>query len=353
VKLPAALETLAGATNNNFLYAIGGLNAINGDLQNATFPNQLSYSKLDPIHGSLGAFASQNLWTDSTTQQPVQLARYLCGVVNNGYLYTIDGVLNEPGANPSHVTTNQIWYALIRSDGGLRTWQQASTVLKNGQQLPALQLAATVAVNNYLYIIGGSTAGSLNSGTDWTKPSCCVVGHTYYAKIKTDGSLGVFSQGPDIPMDTTYNATGHLYKTCPVVTGGTIYLSGGENEGGALQTVYYATPDSTTGSFPNGTWNQAMLASMPTMTDAAQAVVYNNGINLLAGDQLGNGHDWPCVYQGVVSGIGGITWSLFAVPQLPVSVSRNAGTTNSNFIYSLGGNQGGTDQKYIYYRSVP
>jgi len=114
----------------------------------------------------------------------------------NGYVYSIGGLTNNPTANPPLQTTNQIWYAHINLDGSLAMWKQATLT---GMIPPALQLHATVvlptAVNNYLYIIGGSTA----TGTQaLTSPSCCVVGTTYYAKIKSDGSLGQFAKGPNI-----------------------------------------------------------------------------------------------------------------------------------------------------------
>ena len=154
------------------------------------------------------------------------------------------------------------------------------------------------------------------------------------------------------------NPKGHLYKTCPVVDNGTIYVPGGENEAGALATVYYATPNPG-GSFPNNKWNEAteLNISGTVTTDSAQAVVYNNGIVLMAGDQDGDAHDWPCVFQGDVTGTGSITWrtstTLPTLPPLPVSVSRNAGATDGNYIYSLGGNQGGHDKDYIYYLALP
>ncbi len=337
------LETMAAAVNNNFLYVVGGY-----DYQDAAFQNQVSYVGLNS-NGSLGSgFTSQNLWTDSATGQPAQLARYLCGVVNNGYLYTIGGATNEPGANPPEVTTNQIWFAHININGSLANWQQASLT---GTIPPALQLAATVAVNNHLYIIGGSTA----TGTRWLTPSCCVVGHTYYAKIKSNGDLGQFAQGPDIPVNATYNKTGHLYKTCPVVNNGTIYVSGGENEATALQTVYYATPDPTTGSFPGSKWNQETGTSMLPATDAAQAVtLVNEDIILMGGDSSGSGTNICTVYQGVVNSTSSITWNSTNLSMLPVKVSRNAGATNNGYIYSLGGAvaAGPTDSPAINYLHV-
>jgi hypothetical protein len=270
--------------------------------------------------------------------------------VDNGYLYTIGGVTNVPGANPPQVTTNQIWYAKIQTGGSLGAWNQ---VTLTGVTLPALQLAATVAlnttVNNYLYIIGGSTA----TGTEWNTPYKHVVGTTYYAKIKSDGSLGQFAQGPNIPVNTTYNTTGHLYKTCPVVDNGTIYVPGGENEGTALQTVYYATPNPSTGSFPGSQWNQETVASMSMLpaTDAAQAVTLTDGsITLMGGDSSGSGTNICTVYQGVVNSPSSIAWNS-NLSTLPFEVSRNAGATNGSYIYSMGGvvGPGETDTPFIYY----
>jgi len=139
-----------------------------------------------------------------------------------------------------------------------------------------------------------------------------------------------FSKGPTLVGDPA-NTAGNRYKTCPVVVGNRIYIAGGENGGGALQTVYYATQGA------NGVLDGWTQASPLLSTDAAQAVVYNKGINLLGGDSNGHGVDWNTVYQGAISNTNpsSITWT--TLTPLPGNVSRNAGATFNTFVYSIGG----------------
>jgi len=342
--LPNPIETFGVALNGTTMYVIGGYN-------NTGTGSQLGAQTV-VLHKSVGGVASlgssmwqfsNSLWKDPTfNDEVVGLSRDLCGVVynspsGNNYLYTIGGVYYDShtpvidGVNHG-TTTNKVSYAQILPSGSLGGWTSATA-------LPvALQLHGAVVFSNYLYVFGGSTY--LND----SMPSTKVTNKYYYAPINNDGSIGSFATG-NLPTDAT-NTSGNRYKTCPVVVGSKIYIAGGENGNGALQTAYFATQQA------GGTLTWTQTTSL-TMTDAAQAVVYNNGIILIAGDQTGHaGGDWPCVYRGTPSGAT-VSWNINRIPQLPINVSRNAGATSGTTIFSLGGSEGGIDQPTIYYRTAP
>jgi hypothetical protein len=140
-----------------------------------------------------------------------------------------------------------------------------------------------------------------------------------------------------------------LYKTCPVVYNGSIYVAGGEDAGGTISSgqVVYATP-SANGTFT--TWQPASN-DLP-QPDAAQAVVYNKGIFLMGGDGGGAGI-LSTVFQSSVPNKGSMTWSKTSFAALPEPVSRNAGATSGSWIFSLGGNHGGDDVSCVYYATAP
>jgi hypothetical protein len=351
VALPNITETLGVALNGSTAYVIGGENWNSG---NPLFPTKI-YHKLAAslYNGNTTGWYSDNLWQDKNSNPPNQIvgfSRDLCGVVANGYVYTVGGVYQDTGTvSNGHnygFATNQVWYAKIQSSGSLGTWTLSPYTL------PAVvQLHGAVVLNNYLYVIGGS-----NDPYGDTNVSHNVTNVVSYAQISptTGAILSAFQPGPTLPGDSE-NPSGERYKTCPVVDGSTIYIAGGENSGGALYTVYYATQSGgVLGSWtPVSSTSELNILGVDT-TDAAQAVVYNNGIILMGGDQTGSGNDTNCVFQGTVTGAGDITWSTTnIISPLPVPISRNAGLTYGKYIFSLGGNHGGKDVSTINWFMLP
>jgi len=117
-------------------------------------------------NGNQTGWFKDNLWT-GPAGVPVGLSRDLCGVSytspanGNSYIYTIGGVYYDSttkvnGQNHG-ATTNKVWYAQIKSTGGLAVWKPtASLPVSPGLQLHG-SVVLTVGTNTYLYVIGGST----------------------------------------------------------------------------------------------------------------------------------------------------------------------------------------------------
>ena len=351
VALPNITETLGVALNGNTAYVIGGENWNSG---NPVFQTKIFHKLATSLYnGNATGWYSDNLWQDPNTspKQVVGFSRDLCGVVANGYVYTVGGVYYDtltvsPNGINYGFATNQIWYSKIQASGSLGTWTLSPYKLPS-----VVQLHGAVVLNNYLYVIGGS-----NDLYGDTNVSHSVTNVVSYAQISptTGAILSPFQPGPTLPADSE-NPSGERYKTCPVVDGKAIYIAGGENGGGSLYSVYYATQGN------NGvlsTWTPVSSTSELNIggtntTDAAQAVVYNNGIILMGGDQTGNGNDTNCVFQGTVTSPGDITWSTTNISPLPLPISRNAGLTYGNYIFSLGGNQAGGDVSTINWFMLP
>jgi len=298
--LPEPLETQAAAVNKGFLYVIGGLS-------NGTPTDSVLYATINS-DGTVGPF-------QETTPLPYTLYRYLCGVVNNGFLYAIGGIANGS-------TTSSVVYAPILSDGTVGDWMHTTSLPE------PLQLHGTVANKGYLYVMGGSTAPIAEPGYETAAVS--------YAKFNPDGTLGPFTSTTELPVAD--------YKTCPVADRGFIYLLGGETPK-SVSSVWYASPRQD-GSL--GAWN----AATPLLyTDAATAIVNSNGaVVVMGGDTTGSGGDTSGVVEGKITGPGTINWTLLT--HLPKVTSRQSGTAYNGYVYSIGGLAPNVDTSAVYYMPV-
>jgi hypothetical protein len=347
---------VAPTSGGNFLYVIGGENWNGGS---PIFPTSVYHKLAGSVASQTpGTWFSNPLWKDPLSPtETVGLARDLCGVVytntatSTSYLYTVGGVYHDSQTSSFGNSTNMVWYNQIQSNGNLSTtWHEANSITSgaNGLQLHGTAIVTVPGTTNtYLYVIGGSTdpIGDANvSKNSW--PTTAV----HFAPINSDGSLGVWDQGSPTPVLPNIPTTGTgLYKTCPVVTNGSIYVAGGESAGGTLTSgqVVYATP-AADGTF--ATWLPASNDLNPP--DAAQAVVYNKGIILMGGDG-GAAGILSTVFHSSVPNNGSLTWSTTAIAALPEALSRNAGATSCSWIFSLGGLHGSSDVNCVYYATAP
>jgi hypothetical protein len=348
--LTTPIETFGAAVNStssgDVMYVIGG--------EDWTTPTTPVF-QTQILHKLVSAVAttSSSTWTfhndmwKGAAGTPVGFARDLCGVVNNNFLYTIGGVIKDSSiTNVDGNSTAQVWYAPINTtNGNLGAWKQANSV-PVPQGAMGLQLhgsaVVTVGGNTYLYVIGGSNSdhgdGTVNQG---------ITNAVHFAKINTDGSLALWDHdgnGNAVTLPPVPSQGNGLYKTCPVVHNGSIYVAGGESEGMSLNQVVYATPIAN-GTFSGNAWNNTTSNYMTT-PDAAQAVVYNNGIILMGGDE-GNNSITSSVFKGTVATNGSVTWG--TLTSLPLAISRNAGATSGGHTFSLAGQNAGNDLTCIYY----
>jgi len=353
-------ETFNAVVNNGYLYAIGGLIADPTGNTAGTFLNTVQYVKLDSTTG-LATNATAGFMNLTTAQLPTAIARDLCGVVYHGYVYVVGGV--KPFGNWGSTTGDVSRGKIVNGD--ITSWTPQTGLLNTADPThPWIQLhgtvIATAGASTYLYIIGGSYK------TDASKPPSNITSEVYYAQINaTDGSLGTFKRTLDYPT--------RIYKTCPVVVNGNIYVAGGEDpdftnpDGGpATDKVYYATLDTSNGSTNGAITSWSPANSLPLNTSrtpatpsmASQAVVYVNtkGILMMGGDASGNGGDNNALLEGKSPTGGNINWSIWTTPSklaLPGNVSRNAGATFNHYGYSLGGLVKGSDSSAVNCFLVP
>ena len=258
--LPGALGQSQAVVTNNRVYLLGGYNG----------SSVVSTVYTAPINsdGTLGT------WTIGTNL-PVNAGQMFSQVlVTNSRVYIIGGFNN--GAN----ATSAVYSSPINSDGTLGTW-----VADSNTPTPTWG-AQVVSINSRVYVLGGTNGSSY-------------VSTVYTAPINSDGTLGTWTTGTSLP--------GVLGNSQAIVTKDRIYLLGGQVAGGAarVSTVYTApiNSDGTLGTWTTGT-------NLPEVWEYSQAVVTKNRVYLIGGVNGGVPGYQSTVYTAPINSDGTLgTWT--------------------------------------------
>lgn len=162
-----AWYAMAAATSSSVWFA-GGTNG-------TSFYKSVWSASWDPNTGTVGAWTAQ-------ADLPVAVIQG-AGTAWGDYVYFMGG---NADLTPASAYTS-VYYARA-NNGQVQSWG-TTTPLPLG-----LQLFGAIAINGWMVICGGQTS----SGATNAK--------TYYAKIASDGSLGVWNRGPDMPTGVFANA---------------------------------------------------------------------------------------------------------------------------------------------------
>ena len=241
--LPTARGSAGCAiSSNNILYIVGGwAGAGSGTRDGAVLQSTLNLGSGAPGTISAAAHSIHDLSASFTPVNP--------GVfIYNNFIYSVGG-----GYSSGTLSTNAdgVYYApLNASTGAVGTWTAANSLSQN------YQARAFARVGNHLYAIGGQTLGPT---TDQNGVET--------ATINSNGTLSTWS--------STTSLTSVLAFAHATTINGCIYVVGGETAGGSsLNGVYYNCPASD-GSLPNA-WKAA-----PNLTNATtDAAITNNGGSL-------------------------------------------------------------------------
>ncbi len=127
-------------------------------------------------------------WT-ATTSLPYT-DYFPAATVYNGYIYVLGG-----GSAPGTALYNSVVYAPINSDGTIGTWAYATS-------FDGLQFTRSVAVDGYMYIVGGYNGSNL--------------GTVQKAPINSNGTLGNWEYVTSLPTaaglpDDVYTHNGYVY----------------------------------------------------------------------------------------------------------------------------------------------
>lgn len=169
---------------------------------------------------------------------------------------------------------------------------------------------ATIAYNNYLYVLGGENGSGSTASVE-------------YAPINTNGTIGTWS--------STTSLSAVLRDFGAVAYNGYMYTLGGYDT--ALSTtVQYAPINSSTGAL--GSW--ASTTSLSTARLGLSATVYNDYLYVLGGT---NGSSMATVQYAPINADGTIgSWT--ATTSLTSARSELATAVYNGYVYVLGGDTG-------------
>jgi hypothetical protein len=312
---------------------------------------------------------------DITTNGTTAAPRSRPGVATyNGYMYVLGGGTGTDGQTIA--TTNNALYAKINADGTVGAFAATSNLNTS------VSATNAIAINGYMYVVGGKTANSDTTGTTVVQ----------YAKINSDGTLGTWSAA-------TAGLPGARSNPGIATNNGFLYVTGGIDTGGNGQDdAFYAHPDGT-GNITSWTSN---LNSLPTSPSGHGSFVhdgylYTIGSNLFntstinyaqlnangsIGTWVANSVNLPSgfgdagfvAYNGNAYIIGGwngssILNTVYSAPfesegtignwtsmanTLPRNIENNKAVVTNGYIYTVGGDATGASVlSDIYYTSGP
>lgn len=310
----SGLKTGEVLRTSQYLTPPGFLRASGGILDRANYPNL--YAAIGDAFGTVSTGSSAYVglpWREQSsfnfdansstatwsagTNLPVALWWSAAAVTKNR-AFLMGGVL-------SNLTyTSNMYTAPINADGSLGAWTASGT-------LPSARCGhLVVASKTRLYLIGGA----LNAST--------FTANVYYATINADGTLGAWTAAPSLPAAQCGMAT--------VMTKNRIYVMGGMQAGGYVNSVYSAPVDD---AGVIGTW--VTETSLPGILHGSQAIVTKNRVYMLGGATSYSTHV-NTVYTAPINEDGTIgAWTTGT--SLPANIAFAQAITTKNQVYLIGG----------------
>lgn len=210
-------------------------------------------------------------------------------------------------------TTESIFRILANNTGHLNssngtTWN-SGTVLPS----PARCCVGAVAVNGYLYSLGGDDGGGKLTSV-------------LYARIASDGSIGAWNTTTSLPTGMAGGGNATTYN-------GYIYITGGTSTAATAQDVFYAKPN------PDGTITSWITQDNPTGNidhQNAGVAAYNGYLYITGGSQI-DGTLLDDVYYARIQADGSVPSFSVMTNWLPTSESNPGQAIIANgYLYVLG-----------------
>jgi hypothetical protein len=236
----------------------------------------------------------------------------LKSVAVNGYLYVVGG------RNTSSAVSTVEYAAINGTDGTLGNWQTASSLNT------ARAYFGLTSANGYIYAIGGSSTSVLTS--------------VEYAAINPNGSLGTWQ--------TTYALNTARHGIDAVSTNGIIYVPSGQNPSGKLSSVEYASIQS------NGAlsvWQTTSNVITPRVYHAA--ATDGSNVYILGGSVTSGNESSASVEVAAIKPDGTLnTWQ--STTSLQQDKFGVAATVAKGYLYVSGGHRWGTYLTSVEYTKV-
>lgn len=388
--LPAATSSHGGVMSGiwgGYIYLAGGCGAVNGSGICTTFRHEVRLASINS-DGTIDA------WNTMSYLRHRRVGSSFIAWQNN--LYRFGGCSRQDTTTGDCYGTHiGIQYGTINQDGDAST---VSVTKADGVapcvdpdpydcDLPPIgdnagqggqMLSGTAILNGYLYVIGGCAALACNSGAN-------VSGNVSYAAISSDGKLKrppscEHTQLGSWCVDSTnrVNSTTGVAAAGITVFGGHIYVVGGLNGGGNVANVFRNRTNSD-GSL-DGAWDSQTFANLGITQSVAYTFAYSRANPASAGTYPGNlylfggcgatsgagctGNDyrtevWKCniLTSGALEETDANdcdTANQLQIDSDPDTggnqgLGIHAGTVYANYIYLIGGLNGGADLDEVRY----
>lgn len=312
--------------------------SIAGDLPVALGGNSVVVAK-DKIH-MLGGPASSTVYTGNFTGGVNDYSPYYDGGIND---FSVGNsgpgtIISDGGETTEVITTNVVLdYDSFTAIGSGRPWEQQydinttqNTTLPGwtfvGNLLTACDQGTCLVTKGHVHILGGVISGSSYTNQTWSAP------------VDSMGNIGTW-----VGSGTLIQPTG-LAKA--VVTKDRVYLIGGRNMGGIVQTAAINI-DGTLGA-----WSDSLSTIPLTLADDldyVSVVVTKNKIYCFGGFYLASASSDILMAPIDSSGILG-SWT--NVGSLPNAVAAISVAVTKNRIYLIGGSNWEDPVNYIYTATV-
>lgn len=289
-----------GTTVNGCVYALGGENSSSTSLANVQYA-------CPAADGTIAAWYNAPNLSVATTDM---------GVTSyNGYIYGVGGYTTSVQATTQFAAVNN------GGSGAASPWLQ-----KVGNIGGGLYGHGFAYSNGYFYLAGGDTSGGGSSAT----------ANTWYAPLNDDTTIGTWTAG------TSLTTARHSHMT--YISNGYMYVVGGSNSAGTLQSSVEYAPINANGTL--GSWSTA-TGSLPTAHKQSASVAYGGYLYSLGGN---NGSLSTTVYYANASSGNISSWS--TTTSLPTAVRNDSAVVYNGFLYVIGGIDGSGPTGRVTYAAI-
>lgn len=321
--------------HNDVMYIIGGADAANVGRNNQIYQSNLT------ANGGAGNFILSSVVLPSAKSN-------IKSFVASNRLYIVGGANASGWNSKAFDETSDVRFVPIRPDGTLDStvgWKDANATINGGSGSSfvssGLNAYTTAVHNNKLYVAGGTNASSIAQTI------------VYSATINADGSLGAWSTLTPYSGARFGNATlainGYLYIiggcSAPNILGTVDCNSTAQ----ILSDYQYAPIHNGGNGAIDTSWNNSS-AALANGRYGTGVFTYNGYMHVLGGriggGLLGNSVSAPISSSGVVG-----PWTTLA--SLPTMYSEEAWTLHNGYIYKIGGRGTSTTAfKEVYYAAI-
>ncbi len=269
--------------------------------------------------GQTNAFASATALSTATADHAV--------VAYNGFLYQLGGCTAYTTGVCS-TWSSVVNAAPINPGGALGAWTTTGMTA-----LPAAtSLEQAVAYNGYMYVMGGSVSGTAATTNVW------------FAAISNTGTIGTWQTSTNgVPQLTV-----GLNRFGAAIANGYLYVIGGANNAGTLQTAgYSAQIDTVNGTL--GAWT-TLGTSLPTAVAGFNLISYNGYLYVVGGCSAYTSNACTTTVQSIQFGAtngSGVIASWNFTTDVPQSMVARQAVASNGYMYFIGNETDVNEISYV------